>query len=323
MKSRFCSQVGKESSHNWLMPNKNNRLQEVLSVRFRRLLSGAQDGVPPWIAAVGEGDEPGLFTPADAPWIVHADFGTLVGGIRALLMQALHPGTLRGVAEHSRYEQDALGRLSGTIRWLTVTTFGSTKAVSKEAARVNGMHKSVAGSYETNRGEAVGYRAADPDLLLWVHIAFMESFLVCHQQYAWREIPGGADAYIAQWSKSVAPLGLANAPMNQSELDIAIAKFVADDTLRVDARTLDVVRFIKYPPLPAVAKIIYRLLFDAAVVSLKPEFREMLGLKSAPRWLVKPLTRATLRLIRFAIGPESPIEEAGRSRLVRIGAWSA
>ena len=33
----------------------------------------------------------GYFLPSDAPWVVHADFGTLVGGIRALLMQALHP----------------------------------------------------------------------------------------------------------------------------------------------------------------------------------------------------------------------------------------
>lgn len=300
---------------------KNNRLQERLSVRFRRLLSGAPDGVPPWLEVIAAGDEPGLFTPDDAPWVVHADFGTLVGGIRALLMQALHPATLRGVADHSRYQEDALGRLAGTIRWLTVTTFGSHVAIAHEAGRVNRLHERVVGEFETNAGQTRSYRAADPDLLLWVHIAFMESFLVCHEWYAWRPIPGGADAYIAQWSRSVEPLGLANAPMTRADLNSEIKRILDSDVLRVDDRTRDVVHFIQFPPLPPIAKLAYRLLFDAAVVSLEPEFRQMLNLKSKPRWLVQPLTRGLLRTIRWAIGPESPIEEAGRNRLVRIGAW--
>lgn len=291
-------------------------------MRFRRLLSGAPDGNPPWIEIIAAGDEPGLFTPADAPWTVHRDFGTLVGGIRALLVQALHPGTLRGVSEHSRYEEDALGRLAGTIRWLTVTTFGSHTAIAGEASRVNRLHERVVGKYETNSGVERNYRAADPDLLLWVHIAFMQSFLVCHEMYAWSPIPGGADAYISQWSRSVKPLGLTDVPMSRVDLDAEIQRFIKGDILRVDARTRDVIRFIKHPPLPGMARIVYRLLFDAAVVSLDPEFRQMLGLRAAPRWIIQPLTRTVLKTIRWMIGPESPIEEAGRERLRRIGVWS-
>ncbi|MEN9752641.1 MAG: hypothetical protein RL670_332 [Actinomycetota bacterium] len=301
---------------------RNNAFQERMSVRFRRLLSGDPNGIPAWLEVIGAGDDPGLFTPDDAPWIVHADFGTLVGGIRALLVQALHPGTLRGVAEHSRYQEDALGRLAGTIRWLTVTTFGSTTAIATEANRVNRLHDRVKGTYDTNAGESRLYKAADPDLLLWVHIAFMQSFLVCHEMYAWRPIPGGADNYIAQWSRSVEPLGLDRAPMTRNELDAEIQRYLKADILRVDERTRDVVRFIQYPPLPPLAKLSYRLLFNAAVVSLDPEFRALLGLRAAPRWLVQPLTRGLLRTIRWMIGPESPIEDAGRERLRRIGAWS-
>ena len=299
----------------------NNAFQERMSVRFRRLLSGDPNGVPPWLEVIAAGDQPGLFTPDDAPWVVHADFGTLVGGIRALLMQALHPGTLRGVADHSRYEEDALGRLAGTIRWLTVTTFGSHEAIANEAGRVNRLHERVVGEYQTNDTSTKAYRASDPDLLLWVHIAFMESFLVCHEWYAWRPIPGGADAYISQWARSVEPLGLTTAPMTRAALDAEIRRILDADILRVDDRTRDVVKFIQYPPLPGLAKYSYRLLFDAAVVSLEPEFRAMLGLKASPRWLVQPLTRGLLRTIRWAIGPESPIEDAGRDRLIRIGAW--
>jgi uncharacterized protein (DUF2236 family) len=296
----------------------NNALQEALSKRFRRLLSGDPDGIPPWLEVIAAGDEPGLYMPTDAPWIVHADFGTLVGGIRALLMQALHPGSLTGVATHSRYEQDALGRLAGTIRWLTVTTFGSHSAVAGESQRVNRMHKRVTGEYETAAGEQRPYKAADPDLLLWVHIAFMDSFLRCHQMYAWREIPGGADAYVRLWAKSVEPLGLNSAPMNEADLLREIERYKVE--LVATPKTLDVVKFIKRPPLPILARPVYWLLFEAAVVSLPSEFRELLGLKAKSAKVIKPLTRGVLRFIRVAIGPESPIEDGAIERLRRIGA---
>ena len=296
-------------------------------MRFRRLLSGDPQGVPPWLDIVAAGDEAGFFFPTDAPWIVHADFGTLVGGIRALLMQALHPGSLTGVKNHSRYQSDPLGRLAGTIRWLTITTFGSKTAVMGEASRVNRLHTRVTGEYTTGPGERIAYKAADQDLLLWVHIAFMESFLVAHEQFAWREIPSGtatigADNYVAQWSASVAPLGLKKVPMSRAEMDSKISDFHRAGLLAATQDTLGVVEFIKNPPLPSLAIPIYRLLFDAAVLSLKPEFRKMLGLKSKPAWIIRPLTRWTLRLMRLAIGPESPIEDGAIARLRRIGAWA-
>ena len=306
---------------------KNNALQEFLSKKFRKLLSGDPKGIPPWLEVVAAGEEGGYFLPSDAPWVVHADFGTLVGGIRALLMQALHPGSLTGVKNHSRYESDPLGRLAGTIRWLTVTTFGSKTAVQNEANRVNKLHSRVSGEYTKGTGEKVPYQAADKDLLLWVHIAFMESFLVAHQMYSWKAIPQGifetgADNYVSQWSVSVAPLGLNKCPMSESELESEIDDFYRSGLLVSTADTQRVIAFIKNPPLPGVARFVYGLLFDAAVLSLRPEFRTLLRLSAKPAWLIRPATRWTLRLMRAAIGPESPIEDGAKARLRRIGAIS-
>lgn len=302
----------------------NNAAQEWLSIRFRRLLSGATDGNPPWLDVIARGDTGGLFLPTDAPWVVHRDFGTLVGGIRALLMQALHPGSLTGVSEHSRYEKDPLGRLAGTIRWLTVTTFGSHEAVATEAGRVNRLHERVTGSYETGAGATIPYRAADPDLLLWVHIAFMESFLVAHEMYAATPLPQGiaatpADNYVNQWAASVAPLGLDTVPRTRAEVDEMITDLWRRGVLVAGDSTRSVVGFIRRPPLPAAVRPVYRLLFDAAVVSIRPEFQAMLGLTPKPRWLIVPLTRFVLRAIRVGIGPESPIEDAALQRLRRVG----
>ena len=182
--------------------------QQQMGRRFRALLCGDPSGVPPWLGAIADGEGPGFFLPGDAPWIIHGDMATLVGGVRALLMQSLHPGTLAGVRDHSQYKADPLGRLAGTIQWLTVATFASRESILREAARVRGMHWKVRGTYDDASGREREYKASDPDLLQWVHIAFMDSFLRCHQTYSPIPIPGGAAAYIRLWAQSVEPLGL-------------------------------------------------------------------------------------------------------------------
>jgi uncharacterized protein (DUF2236 family) len=296
----------------------NNALQEQFSRRFRRLLSGDPNGVPPWLEVVAAGDEPGLYLPGDAPWVVHADFSTLVGGVRALLMQALHPGSLTGVKQHSRYKQDPLGRLSGTIRWLTVTTFGSRAAVEGEASRVNRMHERVVGSYSTANSGEREYRASDKDLLLWVHVAFMDSFLRSHQNYSLKPIPGGADNYVSQWSHSVEPLGLSDVPRSDDELKALLDRFLPELVVTDDTR--EVIAWLKRPPLPLPARPFYWLFFQAALASLPANYRELLGLRSLPLSVTKPITTTILRIMRFAIGPDSPIEDAAIERLKRAGA---
>lgn len=297
----------------------NNRLQTALARRFVRLLSGSETGKPPWLGAVAEGEEAGLYLPNQAPWIVHADFATLVGGIRALLMQALHPGSLTGVRQHSRYEQDPLGRLAGTIRWLTVTTFGPNKSNQAEADRVNRLHTRVKGQYQTASGENKNYQAADKDLLLWVHVAFMDSFLRAHQNYSKRPIPGGADEYIRLWDESVKPLGLETAPLSEAELLETLRQF--DNQLIVNADTREVFKWLKNPPLPTLAKPFYRLFFFAALATLPQNYRDMIGERALPLWFVKSQTTNILRFMRIAIGSESPIEDAAIARLRRVGAW--
>jgi uncharacterized protein (DUF2236 family) len=297
----------------------NNKLQSALARRFVHLLSGSSDGKPPWLKQVAEGEEAGLYLPNQAPWIVHADFATLVGGIRALLMQALHPGSLTGVRQHSRYKDDPLGRLAGTIRWLTVTTFGPIASNQREADRVNRLHTRVKGEYQTAAGESRPYQAADKDLLLWVHVAFMDSFLRTHQNYSKRPIPGGADDYVRLWAASVRPLGLDVAPQSEAELLETLRGFEKDLVVTDDTR--DVIKWIKNPPLPLAAKPFYRLFFFAALASMPPSYQALIGERALPLWFVKWQTTNILRAMRIAIGDESPIEEASIARLRRIGAW--
>jgi uncharacterized protein (DUF2236 family) len=288
-------------------------VREELARRFRRLLSGAPDGVPEWTSLVAAGDDAGYFSPTDAPWIVHADFATLIGGIRALLVQAMHPGSLAGVVQHSRYEEDVLGRLSGTIRWLTATTFASTIAVAEEATRVRHMHERVRGNYTDSKGERQNYRASDQDLLSWVHLAFTDSFLSAHMLYGRRQIPGGPDAYIKLWGQTVVLLGLEDPPESLAQLSAQMREF--DAQLIVDERTKRVVRFIRRAPLPVLARPLYRLLFHAAVDSLPDTYRQRLGLRRLPSPFIRAVTRLALRAMRAIVGTRSPLEEAALQRL--------
>jgi uncharacterized protein (DUF2236 family) len=293
-------------------------IQRSIGRKFRALLTSNPSGEVPWLEAVAGGEGPGFYLPDEAPWVVHADMATLVGGIRALLVQALHPGSLAGVREHSRYKDDPLGRLAGTIQWLTVTTFASRESILTEAARVRGMHGKVRGRYRDAQGRDREYRAADPGLLLWVHIAFMESFLRCHQTYSAVPIPGGADAYVGLWARSVEPLGLDSAPADEREMIDAIGRFESE--LTVSAETREVIEWLRRPPLPFVSRLAYRLLFQAALLTLPERHQRMIGVRPWPRRLVVPPTRFFLRALRWLIGPEDPLQDSAIARLRRAGA---
>jgi uncharacterized protein (DUF2236 family) len=180
------------------------------------------------------------------------------------------------------------------------------------------MHTRVSGEYQTAQGETSSYRAADPRLLLWVHIAFMESFLRSHQNYSKAPIPGGADAYVRLWGKSVAPLGLDDVPTSEAELNLLLDEFCEE--LIVTDQTRAVIKWIRNAPLPPLTKPVYKLLFYSAVASLDPRFRALIGIRSAPLWLLRPVTTGMLSLMRFAIGPESPIEDAALRRIERVKA---
>ncbi|CAB4336774.1 MAG: DUF2236 domain-containing protein [Actinobacteria bacterium] len=295
-----------------------SKFQDAVGTRFRRIITSSPDGTPAWVEYVRQGDDAGLYKPTDAPWLVHASLTTLIGGIRALLMQALHPGSLAGVSQHSRYEDDPLGRLAGTTQWLTIMTFASKQAIARESARVNDMHARVRGSYTDNSGQQRNYQATDTDLLLWVHIAFTDSFLATYELYSGSHID--RDEYIRLWSQAVVPLGLDNAPQSSQDLAQNIDRYDSSGQLQVNDVTLRVVEFIKHPPLSRTARFAYWFLFQAAVASIPKTFRRRLGLRALPLWLVSPVTMGFLKLMHALIGNRSPLEEAALERLARIAA---
>ena len=286
-------------------------LRRQVADGFRRIVSGDPTGAPDWVKQIAQGSDVGYFGPGSAPWAVHGALPTLVGGVRALLMQALHPGALAGVMQHSRYETDALGRLAGTTKWLTVVTFGDTAAADRECARVKGVHRKVIGTYMGSNGETP-YAAADPDLLRWVHIAFTDSFLATHQVWG-GPIPGGPDAYVREWAKSGELVGVVDPPRSVAELRDQLAAY--DQVLAGGPAAASTVNFIRNAPLGAGAKVPYAGLFAGAVSTMPAGHRALLGLPTVPLALTKPLVGALLGSLSLALGASSPSQRAALDRV--------
>ena len=292
-----------------------NPLTRPLANRFREIVSGAKDGKPDWAQLMAIGNDEGLFGPESAVWQVHGSVGTIVGGIRALLLQAAHPAPLAGVAQHSRYSSDPLGRLAGTTKWLTITSFAATEVINKEAARVNAMHTRVKGEYETKTGVSDHYRAQDQRFLLWVHCAFTDSFLKAHQFLGYK-IEKGADTYISEWAKSAEPLGLSNAPHTVRELENELNSFRKSELAHVSI-TDEVVKFILRPPFSKLGLLFYGVLARAAIYTLDDRDRELLHLKK-PSVVWLKISRVSLDFLSAILGHESPSQQIARTRIARI-----
>jgi len=279
---------------------------------FRKTVSGDASGAPEWSKQMAIGNDIGLFGPRSAVWEVHGCIATLVGGIRALLMQAAHPAALTGVAEHSAYDTDPLGRLERTTRWLTITSFGSTEAIELEARRVREMHKRVTGSFEKKSGEVAPYSASDPRYLLWVHCAFTDSFLRAHEELGY-SLPQGADEYVRQWAKSAAPLGLDSAPQSKAELDEVMTSFATQEVTSI-AMTPPIVGFILKPPFSRGGLFFYRILANAAIATIDEPFLSVLGLQPrSKKWL--KVSRVLLDFLSYMLGHESPSQKIARKRI--------
>lgn len=298
------------------MPDLSNfKLTKPLADRFREVVSGSKDGTPKWAFQMLEGEDEGYFGPDSAVWEVHGCVSTIVGGIRALLLQAAHPAALAGVAEHSRYQSDPLGRLAGTTKWLTITSFGAKEFIEKEAQRVNQMHAHVTGNYLGKDGQMHEYAAKRREYLMWVHCAFTDGFLKTYEMLGYK-FKTSADQYVKEWAQSAVPLGLDDAPKSVAQLEAKLEEFRQKE-LMANETTLNVIKFIMKPPFTKLGLIPFTIFANAAVATLDPRDRALLGLKKRGKIWLK-LSRVILEFLSAILGHESPSQKFARARIARL-----
>ncbi|HEY5009949.1 MAG TPA: oxygenase MpaB family protein, partial [Acidimicrobiales bacterium] len=128
--------------------------------------------------------------------LIHGDLPPmLVGGLGSLFIQMLHPHTMAGVAQHSRYREDPLGRLLQTANFIGFTTYGTKAQAYASIERVLAVHQVVRGIAD----DGVPYYANDPHLLAWVHAAETSMFLAAYRRYGTvRLSDADADRYVTE-----------------------------------------------------------------------------------------------------------------------------
>jgi uncharacterized protein (DUF2236 family) len=272
----------------------------------RTLLTGRADGAAPWVRAMEEPGDPGWFGPRSTTWRVHADAATLVGGIRALMVQAMHPTVLAGFDQHSAYREDPAGRLQRTAAFVTVTTFGTAAQAEDACARVRRAHAPVRGT--TPAGEP--YAADDPELLGWVHLALVDSLAEAVRRYGRTRF--SLDAYLAEVAVVGDRLGAAHVPRSAAERAAAYAHY--RPRLAVTPEIASAHAFLLDPPLPRAMRPAYRVLAAAAAATLPPDLRPLLAARPLlPPSVARVVGRAATRLLAAVLG-ESPAAAAAARR---------
>lgn len=205
----------------------------------------------------------GLFGPDSVTWKINADISILVGGLRSLIYQTLHPLAMAGVAEHSDYRHDPFGRLQRTSQFVGGTTYGNIAYAEKLISRVRSVHDRVQGIAPDGRP----YSANDPRLLLWVHAVEVDSFLDSFRRYSLEPLEDWeADAYVAEMSVVARRLGAQDLPLSVAELQDTLLGFRSELAAGDQAR--QAWKFLLAPPLPIWGRAPYGIIAAAAVTSL-------------------------------------------------------
>jgi uncharacterized protein (DUF2236 family) len=222
------------------------------------------------------------------------DPATFVGGIRALLIQSAHPEVVAGVADHSRYEEDPLGRLSRTSAYVTAAAYGAMPEVDRAIEVVRRAHRPIQGTSHRGRG----YAADDPQLSAWVHNALTDSFLVTYQAYGPAPLsPTDADRFVAEQRSLGALLDAEPMPATAVELERWLTEH---PDVGESPGMREAVAFLRSPPLSLGVKLAYRVLYQAAVATIPKGSRRSLGVHRHPG--ARVIGRMAVKFLRWSLG---------------------
>ena len=269
-------------------------------------------------------DDDGYFGPQSVTWRLHANPMQWVGGVRALFLLALHPLAMAGVAQHSTYREDPLGRLQRTGDYLGAVTFGTRAQADRAAARVRGVHRRVRG-VEPESGTP--YWAPDPELLLWVHCGEIDSFLTIGRRAGVRVPAADADRYVAEQVTAAELVGIPRELVPASVAELTDYFERTRPELRVTAAARETAKFLLLPPMPALvqlatpARVVWTSAAGLAFATLPRWARRLYGLPGLPTTdLGASVTLRSLRLASSVLPTtlrEPPAYRAAKQRMAR------
>ncbi|HET9781355.1 MAG TPA: oxygenase MpaB family protein [Candidatus Dormibacteraeota bacterium] len=226
----------------------------------------------------------GLFGPQSIVWRVNRDRSFPLAGIRSLMVQALHPLAMAGVAQHSTWKQDPFGRLAATSGYVLTTTYGDTRSALDAAAWVRKVHVHVKG---TDPETGLPYSAEDPALLLWVHAGMVDSIVEVVQRYGRSLDDKDADRYVAEMVRFAEIVGV---PREEVPTTVeSLRRYLESVELRqATPAAKEAIGIVLDPPdLDADTRDLWHDLGQVAVGTLPQWARDMYGFATPPAELME------------------------------------
>ncbi|MGC4886841.1 oxygenase MpaB family protein [Micromonospora sp. DT227] len=279
-------------------------------------------------------DDLGLFGPGSVTWKVHEEPILIVAGLRSLYLQALHPRAMAGVAQNSNYRADAWGRLVRTSTYVTTTIYGTTAEAEAAGRRLRTLHARMRATDPVTGEE---FRVDEPDLLLWVHVTEVESFVSTARRAGLALTDDEVDGYYTEQRRAAALVGLdpAGVPGTAAEIE-AYYRDVRPE-LRMTREAAETALFLTAPPIP------WKLSLPARLgLNLGPPRWAYLGVAGTalgllPPWALRlygglglPTTALSaevgVRALRLALAAvprryrEGPLQQAAKERAARLAA---
>jgi len=219
----------------------------------------------------------GFYGPDSMMWKINREAVLLGAGPAALLLQVAHPSVARGVAEHSNFKDDPSGRLRRTLVTTMDLVFGDGATSEAAVRRLNGVHAGV-------RGE--GYRALDPELLLWVQVTLIRMSVEGYSRWV-RALTDDERERFWQEARTVGVrlgIPLTKSPADWSALTDYWDTMLSDDGPIHPTKTArDLAPMILRPPLPLVPARVVNLLGMPGLALLPPQLRHEFGIAWTPR----------------------------------------
>jgi uncharacterized protein (DUF2236 family) len=253
----------------------------------------------------------GLFGPDSVAWRLHREPAMLVGGLRALIVQALHPLAIAAVADHSDYKSDVWGRYARTSNYVVTTIFGTRRQAEALGARVRAIHRPIRG-VDSVTGRT--YAADDPVLLLWIHATLVESFLAAYRRFVAPLRPADADHYVQEMVRQAELVGLRSGEVPATEADNQAFIDSCRQILVATRHSMEALDTVLHPPLPAWRRP-YWWAAGQATISVLPRYAvELYGIRRnvAAEAAVRPLVSAGSSFARRFLKPPPVLREARR-----------
>jgi uncharacterized protein (DUF2236 family) len=267
----------------------------------------------------------GLYGPGSVTWRVHEEPILMLGGLRALYLQALHPRAIAGVVQNSGYKADPWGRLMRTVKFVGTSVYGTTAQARAAGRRVRAVHSQLTAT-DPRTGEV--FRVDDPELLLWVHTTEIESFVDTAKRSGAKLSADDIDRYYFEQRRSAELVGLDPDLVPGSAAEVAEYYRAIRPKLGMTRDSAETLAFLTVPPLPwnlgfTPVRLAYGAVAATAFGLLPPWARRIYGLPGLPTTdMSATVSVRTLRLALKALPRsvfEGPLYKAAMKRVALAG----